>query len=134
MRLVVTRDRFTPFTTIGKMSVDGEFQYYTLEPAKREDGVKPRAIPCGTYDVKVYWSNKFARLMPHICDVPGFEAIEIHWGNFSKSTEGCTCVGMTRGPMPDFIGESVKAFTDLFLRISEAKDDITITYQEEAHV
>lgn len=132
MKLLVTRKTFSTFSTIGELTADG-LKLFTLEPPKRAE--KPRAIPEGTYDVSIRWSPKHGRPIPHVENVPGFEEIEIHIGNFPGDTEGCLLVGRTVGPNPDFIGASRPAFDELFRKLTEAKEHgeaITITYQEEA--
>lgn len=133
LSLVVTRNTFTELSTIGDLAVNGEHAGYTLEPPKR--ATKPCCIPLGTYDVKVLWSPKHGRLLPHVLNVPGFEEIEIHIGNFPKDTLGCLLVGGTAGPLPDFIGSSTLAFNKLFLLMTEAverDEPITISYLEAA--
>ena len=61
--------------------------------------------------------------VPHVLNVPGFDEIEIHPGNFPGDTEGCLLVGFTR--LPDMIESSRAAFADLMARL---KGDIQITY------
>src|SRR5258708_4153577 len=108
MRILVKRRWFTAHATTGELFLDGLKFGYTLEPPKREE--KPCAIPEGTYDVTIRWSEKFSRLMPHVEDVPGFTAVEIHWGNFPRDTEACLLIGLTRDPQQEFIGQSKLAF------------------------
>lgn len=91
------------------------------------------AIPCGTYPVKMLFSNKFSRVVPHIMNVPGFDAIEIHIGNFPKDTDGCTLVGAVAGN--DFISDSKATFENIVLPlITKAceEGDVTITITKEA--
>lgn len=131
MKLLVTRNTFTGLSTVGELAVDGLHFGYTLEPPKRD--YKPHCIPLGTYDVTIRWSPKHARLIPHVENVPGFEEIEIHVGNFPKDTEGCLLVGKVKGAKPDYIGLSRVAFDDLFQRMADAKEageDISISYTE----
>jgi len=116
MKITVRRDLYSSLSTQGRMLLDDEQFCYTLEPPVKLDNTKPRAIPVGTYPLTIRWSDKFQRHMPHVENVPGFVAIEQHVGNFPRDTDGCTLVGYTRGPAPDFIGRSVKAFTDLMGR------------------
>jgi hypothetical protein len=130
MKLLVTRTDFTSLSTEGELSVDGQPFGYTLEPPKRD--TKPCAIPVGTYDVTIRWSPKHGRLIPHVENVPGFEDIEIHIGNFPKDTEGCLLVGQKPGT--DFVSGSKVKFDQLFQAMTEAKaagDPITITYVEQ---
>lgn len=51
------------------------------------------AIPIGTYKLKWDYSPKFKRMMPHVCNVPGYEGIRIHAGNTDKDTLGCLLLG-----------------------------------------
>ena len=131
MKLLVTRTTFTQFSVGGTLTIEGH-TFYTLEPPKRDE--KPRAIPCGTYDVTIRWSEKHKRLVPHVENVPGFEEIEIHIGNFPKDTLGCLLVGQAAGT--DQVVGSRLAFDALFRILSDAKEagePITITYTEKEH-
>lgn len=110
MNLTVQRKTLTSKSTIGQLYLDGTFQCYTLEPPARED--KPHSIPAGTYQLSFRWSPKFLQIMPHVENVPGFEEIELHWGNYPSDTEGCLILGQTVGP--DFVGLSKAAFAKLF--------------------
>lgn len=70
--------------------------------------------------------------MPHVLNVPDFEGVLIHWGNFAHDTEACLLVGRQRGPMPDFIGESKMAFSELFAKLLDSQEWHSITYAEAA--
>jgi hypothetical protein len=127
-KLTVHRVLFSDQSTQGSLDVNGTFEAYTLEPRKDQSEGKPYCIPVGTYPVQLQWSNHFQRITPHIQDVQGFEDIEIHPGNFSQDTHGCTLIGQTR--QPDFIGNSELAFESLMAKLS-GQTEISITYQEE---
>jgi hypothetical protein len=105
---------------MGQLLIDSVQECYTLEP------VHP--IPAGTYDLTVRFSPRFARLMPHVENVPGHTGILIHWGNFPANTEGCTLVGSILGD--NFVGHSRDEFDKLFLKINDALQagPQTITY------
>lgn len=120
MIIVVRRKATDGVATLGEMFVDGIHECFTLEP--------PNPIPAGTYDLIINWSERFKRLMPLVCNVPGHSGIRIHWGNWAKDTEDCLLVGQTIGN--DFIGHSVAEFDTLFLKIQHALDNgsLTITY------
>ncbi len=51
------------------------------------------AIPYGDYEVELYNSPRFKRVVPLLKNVPGFEMIEMHMGNSSTDSEGCILVG-----------------------------------------
>lgn len=129
MNIKVLRDVFSGKSTGSQISVDGVHQCFGLEPAVAEPPIKPRAIPEGTYRVTVRWSQKHKRNVPHVENVPDFQDIEIHIGNFPKDTEGCLLVGESRGE--DFVGNSGVAFHDFFDKITKAIDageSVDITY------
>jgi hypothetical protein len=46
--------------------------------------------------------------MPLLLKVPNFEGVRIHWGNYSKDTEGCILLGTTKGV--NMIGNSRTAY------------------------
>ena len=76
--------------------------FWVLEDAVREVVGQPvhlwkvpgqTAIPTGTYDLIVDFSNRFQKMMPHILEVPGFSGVRVHAGNSSHDTEGCLLLG-----------------------------------------
>ena len=136
MKIQVTRHTFDDECTIGTMTVDGEFQCYTLEPTVRPVGAEKvpghTAIPYGSYQVTVTFSDHFKRPMPLLMNVPNFEGVRIHPGNWPKDTEGCCLVGETEGK--DQILQSVAAFDPLFRKIQYAlahQEVVTIEYVEK---
>lgn len=97
-QLVLTRTTFTDNSTIGELTIDGKFICYILEDKDRklESGGKKifgeTAIPRGTYEIIINWSNRFQRQMPLLLNVPQFEGIRIHGGRevvTNKDTSGC---------------------------------------------
>jgi hypothetical protein len=111
---------------MGELFLNREFYCYSMEP--------PNPIPARSYDLVLRPSLKFGRIMPHVENVPGHTAIEIHWGNWPQDTSGCLLVGMMKGPTPDFIGESHLAFNGLYERLREAEEANYITYLEEVEI
>lgn len=95
MQLVLQRKPSHNGTTLGYLLVDGVKFAETLEDQVRTDGkvFGETAIPAGTYPVTITRSPKFARMLPLVCDVPGFSGIRIHAGNTTEDTEGCILVG-----------------------------------------
>ena len=92
--------------TIGRMSLSGVYFCDTLEDtdrglnatmsvdeilSKKRKGIT--AIPTGKYDVILTFSPKFKRVLPLLLNVPGYQYIRVHHGNFPSSTEGCLLVG-----------------------------------------
>lgn len=120
MHLTVTRTRKSPTTTTGLMDVDGVFECFTLEPAD--------CIPEGTYPLRMLFSPRFGKPMPHVCDVAGHTEIEIHPGNYAKDTHGCTLVGKSRGT--DAVFSSQEAFSGLMAKIAD-QPDVSISYVSE---
>jgi len=128
--MLVERKETTEEAVMGILTA-GDQKFYTLEPPFRPEDVKPRAIPAGTYDVSLRYSPKHSRIVPHIANVPGFEAIEIHWGNYPKDTEGCLLVGKTHSR--NFVGNSRLAFDELFSVLQDMEAmavRIFITYED----
>lgn len=109
MELKLIRDTFTEDSTIGKLYIDGSFFCETLEDKVRDKKIPHiTAIPYGRYEVIVNFSERFQQQMPLLLNVPNYEGVRIHWGNYSKDTDGCILLGETRGV--NFIGNSKSAF------------------------
>ena len=125
LKLEVVRFGFSPLSTTGKMYVNGVFECYTLEDCVREKKI-PRitAIPAGEYKVILNLSTRFKRVLPLLIDVPNFEGVRIHNGNYSSDTEGCILVGETISK--DMVGNSRAAMEKLMKKLVTAKS-ITIT-------
>lgn len=116
--LTVRRDTFTANSTRGRLFIDGVFECFTLEPRRERMLGKPYAIPSGTYQYSVKFSEHFQRKVICLWVVPGFTSIEVHPGNFPKDTHGCTLVGQIEGT--DFVGHSDAAFEALLAKIPES--------------
>jgi hypothetical protein len=126
MKLTVERKIFTEISTIGDLLIDNEFFCYTLEDKDRQRQAlglitpwysalkisSDTAIPYGTYEVIINYSNRFQRLLPLLLNVPDFEGVRIHSGNTDKDTEGCILLGKTKSE--DFIGNSREVFNTFF--------------------
>lgn len=74
--------------------------------------------------------------MPLLVDVPGRSEIEIHWLNHPNESRGCIGIGYTTGT--DFIGDSRKAFDDLWARaqgpIEAGECFLTVSEVQPQHV
>ena len=113
---------------LGQMDFKGAHECYTMEPAYAAPDVKPRCIPAGTYPLTIRFSKKFARLMPHVENVPQFDGVLIHWGNRPADTEGCILLGMQRGA--DLITDSQAAFDDfwaLYIAAIQRGEEVWLT-------
>lgn len=109
MELKVIRDKFTEESTIGRLLINDVFHCFTLEDKEREVKIQNiTAIPKGRYEVVINFSNRFQQLMPQLLNVPNFAGVRIHWGNYSKDTEGCILLGTSKGV--DMIGNSRTAY------------------------
>ncbi len=122
MKLELERVQLDPDVTIGKLSVDGLFECWTLEDVVRPDGVKiygETAIPAGVYTVDITHSPRFKVQMPLLINVKGFTGVRIHTGNTADDTEGCLIVGMDR--LSKSLGRSRIAYDKLFAKLAAAK-------------
>lgn len=77
------------------------------------------AIPTGRYQVKLYDSPHFGRLMPWI-QVPERGYILFHWGSFPKNSNGCVLVGETQDLKDDEIFGTRDEFAKIFPLIEAA--------------
>jgi hypothetical protein len=121
MELRVKRSDFSEESTIGELSVNGQFACYTLEDKVRLAKIAGKtAIPAGRYEVVINFSQRFQRQLPLLINVPNFEGIRIHPGNTAANTEGCILVGETKSA--DFVGQSRAAFDKLFEKLKVASE------------
>ncbi len=115
MQLTLERKWKKDTYTIGKLYVNGELFSDTLEDKDRgltsamtlEEINKKKiygqtAIPSGTYEVKMTYSNRFnsrawgkkyGGKVPELLNVKGFGGVRIHPGNKAADTLGCILVG-----------------------------------------
>lgn len=117
--------------TEGELYMDNAFVGFTLEPPRLDPPAKPRAIPCGTYGLTWAFSPKHDRFVPLVENVPDFEGVEIHIGNYPQDTLGCLLVGEVRGK--DMIGQSTPAIQAVWAKVQAAfvaNQPMTITYSE----
>ncbi len=119
MELQVKRTDFSDDSTIGELSVNGQFECYTLEDKVRPVKIAGKtAIPPGRYEVIINFSQRFGYPLPLLLNVPDFEGVRIHPGNTPANTEGCILVGETKSE--NFIGQSRIAFDQLFEKLKAA--------------
>lgn len=92
--------------TVGRFYINGKLLCNSLEDTDRGltqdmsvDEILAKkiygktAIPKGTYEVTISWSNKFRKNMLEVKNVKGFSGIRIHSGSTAKDTYGCPLVG-----------------------------------------
>ncbi len=131
----IVREQFTPKSCLGRLFIADVFECFTLEDTDRklEDGIsikvpKQTAIPRGTYEITIDFSERFKKKMPHILNVPKFTGIRIHSGNTVADTEGCPLLGQTfhlnHNDNPDLnnfsIFHSKVAFDIFFQKLKQA--------------
>lgn len=134
--------------TIGKLYVDGQYFCDTLEDTdrglaqgdayaynKRRKIAGKTAIPTGRYQLTLgVKSPRFANrkayqfcdgYLPRLLNVPCFEGVLIHVGNYPADTEGCILVG--RNTKKGAVMESMATFRRLYQTLKSAKGLIFIT-------
>jgi hypothetical protein len=137
VEIVVTRGETKQGATIGRMTVDGAAECFTLEGPVREVPGQPvsawkvpnhTAIPRGRFEITITYSDHFECDLPLLLNVPGFTFVRIHWGNKAADTEGCILIGKTKDI--NLIYGSRDAFKALFPRIQaeiKAKRRVFVT-------
>ena len=128
MNIQVIAYKKTTNTVISRLYIDNHFECFILEDKDR--GLKQSmtlteilaikqpgttAIPEGKYSVDITYSNRFGKDMPLVVNVPGYEGIRIHPGNYAVNTEGCLLPGT--GEVPDMVTNSVIAFHALVQKL-----------------
>ena len=90
IKFLLQRDVCAPGFTLGRLFVEGMMYGFTCEDQDRkleeEPGakiLKRTAIPRGLYRLTLSFSNRFKKVMPLIKDVPGFDGVRIHGGNYA---------------------------------------------------
>lgn len=130
--------------TIGELYVDGAYISDTLEdPVRPLPEVCPNtpkgiackckekvygdtAVPAGTYEVKLSYSNRFKRIMPEILNVPHFLGIRIHSGSNADHSEGCVLVGEWDHTKGNRLNNSKEVFNKVYDILSKTQETITI--------
>lgn len=143
MKITVNRIYSNNEATLSTVSIDGRFICFGLEDEYREVKVKGETrIPAGVYDIGVRtvggfhkrYSRKFSHFhkgMLQVMDVPGFEYILIHVGNYETNTDGCLLLGKNATTInTPTVPASTHAYSEFYpLVIEEAlKGNVTIEY------
>ena len=131
MNIKVIAYKKTATTVVSRLYINNHFECYILEDVDR--GLKQSmtlkeilaikkpgitAIPEGKYNLDITYSNRFKKDMPLILNVPGYEGIRIHPGNYAVNTDGCLLPGT--GEVPDIVTNSVIAFHAFFEKLIPA--------------
>ena len=138
MNINLKRTDFTENSTISDVTINGNWVCYVLEDKDRQGNnawdsslkVKGKtAIPRGTYEIAITFSNRFQKYLPLLIGVPDFEGIRIHPGNKPEDTEGCLLPGQFKNR--DMVTSSKAAFSNLFALIQQAvkKEKVFITIE-----
>lgn len=145
MELLLKRIARKEKYTIGQLYIDGEYFCDTLEDTDRglsqEAGLAVcrrkkipgvTAIPTGRYRVLTnVVSPRFSKFkqyefcggrLPRIINVPAFEGVLIHIGNYPKDTEGCVLVG--RNTVKGAVMESTATFKQLVARLKTVGEEL----------
>ena len=106
-----------------------DMAFTTLEdPPQREKIPGRTRIPAGEYQITLRENSGMAERyrdrfgpdhygMIWLRDVPRFEWVYIHVGNYAKDTEGCILVGKSMDMARNMIGDSTNAYAQLWQRV-----------------
>jgi hypothetical protein len=114
----------------GVMMIENNPRFVTVEPKWFGNYKSISCIPVGTYTCKMTKSPRFGETY-EITNVPDRSNILIHWGNFSRDTEGCVIVGsgfdydLRNG---SYITNSVDAFRR-FMNLMQ-KEEFTLVIED----
>lgn len=150
MKLVLKRINNQDNYCEGKLYIDGIYQCDVIEDTDRgltnEMSVTEiqskkvygeTAIPKGTYQITLdvvspkfkdrSWATFCEGKLPRLLDVPGFEGVLIHTGNEASNSLGCLLVGQKT--KDGWISNSTQTFKNLYYKLKQATDQITITIE-----
>lgn len=151
MQLTLERKWKKDAYTIGKLYVNGEFFSNTLEDKDRgltssmtlEEINKKKiygqtAIPSGTYEVKMTYSNRFnSRVwgkkyggkVPELLNVKGFGGVRIHPFNRASESLGCIAVGKNSitGAVTNSTQYYYKLLDNFIIPAIKKREKITLT-------
>src|SRR5689334_16431366 len=119
MRITVRRRWETDKSICGELSVDDQFEVFTLE--RPRDGEHP-CIPAGIFDCILTPSPHLGYVTPELLNVPERSDIRIHIANKPSQLLGCIAVGETH--TKDFVGNSSDAFASLITLLKTATDPL----------
>lgn len=126
--------------TIGALFINDDFECYTLEDPYRNRKIKHiTRIPAGQYEITLRTEGGFHQRYRHHRDprvrelhqgmlwlrnVPDFEYIYLHIGNWASDTSGCILTGTdwTIGSRGRMIVNSTDAYVHLYNKVIKAMD------------
>lgn len=123
MEVNLSRLRNNGDATIGVLLVDWDYFCDTIEDGPREIKIPGKTrIPKGVYELKLRkelspLTMKYRGIFDwfdwhiEVTNVPGFNYIYIHVGNWEKDTDGCILVGKEMGWM---VGKSKETYKKLY--------------------
>lgn len=135
MFLTVIRFSETDESTLGALLIDGHFACFTLEdPYQHRKIPDCTRIPGGIYEVDLQafglLHDRFKENYPgihrgmiHVRNVPGFDGVMFHTGNYAMNTSGCILMGDSakNNTIADgYIGDSSAAYIRVYPRIAGA--------------
>lgn len=150
MKLVLKRINNQDNYCEGKLYIDGTYQCDVIEDTDRgltnemsiteiqsKKVYGETAIPKGTYQITLdvvspkfkdrSWATFCEGKLPRLLDVPGFEGVLIHTGNEASNSFGCLLVGQKT--KDGWISNSTQTFKNLYYKLKQATDQITITIE-----
>lgn len=150
MKLVLKRINNQDNYCEGKLYIDGIYQCDVIEDTDRglnnemsiteiqsKKVYGETAIPKGTYQITLdvvspkfknrSWATFCEGKLPRLLDVPGFEGVLIHVGNKAADSLGCLLVGQKSSD--GIVSNSTQTFKDLYYKLKQATDQITITIE-----
>lgn len=150
MKLVLKRINNQDNYCEGKLYIDGIYQCDVIEDVDRgltsemsiaeiqsKKVYGETAIPKGTYQITLdvvspkfkdrSWATFCEGKLPRLLDVPGFEGVLIHTGNEASNSLGCLLVGQKT--KDGWVSNSTQTFKDLYYKLKQATDQITITIE-----
>lgn len=150
MKLTLKRINKTEKYTEGILYINGERFCSTIEDTDRgltnemsiteiqsKKVYGETAIPKGTYQITLdvvspkfkdrSWATFCEGKLPRLLDVPGFEGVLIHTGNEASNSLGCLLVGQKT--KDGWVSNSTQTFKNLYYKLKQATDQITITIE-----
>jgi hypothetical protein len=118
-------------TTLSVLLIDEHFECYGLEDCYRPEKIAGETrIPSGRFELVLReygghyekYTKKYEghKGMLQLKDVPNFEHILIHIGNYAKDTKGCLLVGTTANNNVKSMGQivnSTSAYLEMYFKV-----------------